>query len=89
MARRARAIFSVDATEALRGCPVPVLYLRATEDRLVLDKSVRAIRAASPDVTVVDLPAPHLLLQTRPEEAWQAIEGFLASVSGRGSPATT
>jgi pimeloyl-ACP methyl ester carboxylesterase len=35
MAVRARAVAGVDVTAELRACPVPVLYLRASEDRVV------------------------------------------------------
>ncbi|HYH09857.1 MAG TPA: alpha/beta fold hydrolase [Thermoanaerobaculia bacterium] len=69
LAARVRAILTLDAVPV----PVPVLYLRGTEDRL--------IHEVPPGVTVREIRGPHLLLQTAPGEAWRAIEDFL--VSGR------
>src|SRR4051812_41770467 len=43
--RRAEAVFSVDVREAFRKVQVPVLYLRATKDRIVDERSVREILA--------------------------------------------
>jgi len=73
LAERVRAILDVDATDALRECAAPILYLRGTRDRLVGRSSLRAIRRARLDVESVSLDAPHLLLQTRPREASEAI----------------
>lgn len=73
LTERVRAILGVDATDALRECAAPLLYLRGMRDRLVGRSSLRAIRRARLDVESVSLDAPHLLLQTRPEEAWEAI----------------
>jgi len=76
MAARARAILDVDASEALRACTVPLLYLRAEHDRMVPHESWRLIASQKPDAKEICLPGPHLLLQTRPSEAARAIEVF-------------
>jgi hypothetical protein len=54
-----------------------MLYLRGTEDRLVLEGSVEAMQRANPAILRSDLPAPHLLLQTVAEEAWSHIDAFI------------
>jgi pimeloyl-[acyl-carrier protein] methyl ester esterase len=79
MAGRARAILRADVTRALLECPVPLLYLRAADDRMVSARSWKLIAELRPDVRVELLPGPHLLLQTHPAEAAAAIERFLRS----------
>jgi len=74
--RRAEAVFSVDVREAFRKVQVPVLYLRATKDRIVDERSVREILAIRNDVKVVPIEAAHFVLQTRPRESAAAIEEF-------------
>jgi len=77
LAFRAGELLRVDATEALKACPVPLLYLRATRDRLVSPRSRDHLLQHRPDTTVVELDGPHLLLQTRPTECWSAMAAFL------------
>jgi pimeloyl-ACP methyl ester carboxylesterase len=78
-AARARAILTVDVTAQLRVCPVPVLYLAASRDRLVSRRSRDYIMRTQSRVEGVVLPGPHLLLQVSPEEAARVIHGFAAS----------
>jgi pimeloyl-ACP methyl ester carboxylesterase len=77
LAARARAILDVDATAELRACAGPLLYLRAMQDRMVPERCAKLITAQKPDARIIALPGPHLLLQARPKEAWEAIESFL------------
>ena len=79
---RIRAVLSVNVVEELRRCKVPILYLRASDDCVVPACSLRLITQQRPDVRVTAIKAPHLLLQTRPAEAAEAIQSFLqASLS--------
>jgi pimeloyl-ACP methyl ester carboxylesterase len=77
LAFRVAELLRVDATEALRACPAPLLYLRATRDRLVSARSRDHLLEQRPDTKVVDIDGPHLLLQTQPAECWDAIWAFL------------
>jgi len=77
MAQRVRATLRVDDRELLGRLRIPMLYLRGTEDRLVLEGSVKAMQRANPAILRSDLPAPHLLLQTVAEEAWSHIDAFI------------
>jgi pimeloyl-ACP methyl ester carboxylesterase len=77
LAARARAILDVDASAELRACAGPLLYLRATQDRMVPERCSKLLAEQKPDARVVALPGSHLLLQARPTEAWEAIESFL------------
>lgn len=81
MARRGAEILRVDAREALRACPVPILYLRGTRDFIVPARNLAVIRAIRRDVEVVELDASHLVLQVAPRGAADAIEAFLARVA--------
>ena len=52
---------------------IPTLILIAAKDRLVSPQASKNLIAAIPHATVTRLNAPHLLLQTRPTEAMNAI----------------
>jgi pimeloyl-[acyl-carrier protein] methyl ester esterase len=77
-ALRARliAIIDVDVSPQLARVRVPVLYLRATRDRVVPPSASAEVLRAQPAARVVDLQAPHLLLQTAPVEAAQQLCAF-------------
>jgi pimeloyl-ACP methyl ester carboxylesterase len=86
LAARARAVLAIDVGSRLRSCAVPVLYLRATQDRLVGAGSLAYVRRMCPAVEVVSLPGPHLLLQAATEEAARVIARFaLRCASGRAA----
>lgn len=73
LAARLRAVLEVDASEALRNCPVPILYIAGSHDRLVGSRGLAAIRRGRPDVESVEIQGPHFLLQARPEAAARVI----------------
>jgi pimeloyl-ACP methyl ester carboxylesterase len=79
MAERISAVLSVDVTSELKGLSQPILYLRGTRDRLVSAKSARRITSLRPSTKLVELPAPHMVLQTHPKQAWHHINAFVAS----------
>jgi pimeloyl-ACP methyl ester carboxylesterase len=83
MAARAREALSVDASEALRRCPVPVLFLGGKNDRLLRREIPDEVRALHPGAEIRMLDTPHLVLQRRPGEAMQIVEEFLLE---RGGP---
>jgi pimeloyl-[acyl-carrier protein] methyl ester esterase len=75
---RAASALRANATARLGAIPVPVLCLRATEDRLLSPVASARILAAVPRVSVVDIAGPHLLLQAAPEACAQAVAEFSA-----------
>ncbi|WP_236206812.1 serine aminopeptidase domain-containing protein [Pseudomonas tohonis] len=77
---RLRAVLDVDAAGQLQRIQVPLLYLQAAEDRLVPADAVRLIEGYPGDFRCLRLEAPHGLLQARPHEAAQALEGFAKTV---------
>lgn len=84
MAARARAALGVDASEPLRRCPVPVLFLGGRNDRLLRREIPEEVRALHPGAEIHLLDTPHLVLQRRPEEAMRIVEEFL--LQRRGPP---
>lgn len=80
---RARAALSVDVSALLPGVDVPVLYLRASEDRVVPVSASRLVVSLAPSAKVVAFSAPHFLLQVLPSQAACAVREFMANCRGR------
>ncbi|OAI43147.1 hypothetical protein AYO41_02825 [Verrucomicrobia bacterium SCGC AG-212-E04] len=72
-------VLAVEARSELASVSVPILYLSGVRDRLVRRESAEAIRKIRPDTVIVEVDAPHMLLQRRPAEAMQAIVAWLSS----------
>jgi len=81
LAGRLRAALGVDATEAFTQCPVPVLYLRGDQDRLVDPNTANALKRLRPDLKCKTLHAPHFVLQIAAADAANAVGDYLASVA--------
>lgn len=73
---RMRAIHSVNVLAKLKSISVPVLYLQATEDRLVPPSSCALVQRELPAIRVISIAAPHCLLQAAPGDAALAIGTF-------------
>lgn len=81
---RVAAILKVDYRAMLRRVPVPLLYLRATADRLIPASAHRAIQQLRPEMETAEIDAPHFLLQTEPQRCVAAIMSFIhRNVRGR------
>src|SRR5262245_29228999 len=89
LAARLRAIAGVDASEELRRCKVPILYLQAMEDRIVPAGCLKTIQGIRPDVQVAEFQGPHLLLQTAADDAARALEDFRRSLENCDRPTAT
>lgn len=77
MASRAREALRVDATDWLRRCPVPLLFLGGKRDRLLRSALPIEVRSLRPDAEIRMLEAPHLVLQRCPAESMSIVEAFL------------
>lgn len=77
LARRMDSILAVDVSSDLRSIRCPILYLQATQDRVVSKCHADQISALNDRVTVRQLVGPHLILQAQPSLAWQHILEFL------------
>jgi pimeloyl-ACP methyl ester carboxylesterase len=73
---RLRAVIAVDETSSLCRILVPVLYLRASKDRVVFPSASAVISERVPRMKVVEIEAPHFVLQARPRESAAAVSAF-------------
>jgi pimeloyl-ACP methyl ester carboxylesterase len=74
---RLRAVVSVDVTRELAAIDVPVLYLRAMHDHVVPTGASEFIKSIKPEARVVDVDAPHFLLQAAPGKAAGLVAEFV------------
>jgi len=81
MAARPRMVFRVDVSDALRACEVPVLYIAGGRDFVVPGRNLRVAQRIKPQMQSVTIDSPHMVLQTHPVEASEAIVGFASSLS--------
>jgi pimeloyl-ACP methyl ester carboxylesterase len=75
-------VLASDVSASLPRVGVPVLYLRASEDRVVPESASQSIVALAPDTKVVEFPAPHFLLQVLPSQAAVAVLEFMGNARG-------
>lgn len=80
-AHRARAALSVDVTDELKRCRLPLLFLDGNRDRLIPRSAMMRVREIRPDVSVVPVDGPHFLLQLRAETCLEVIERFVDRLS--------
>jgi len=73
---RAYEVLRVDKRDRLRQVPCPVLCLHGRQDRFLGRRHVNEIVASQPSCQVRWLDAPHMLLETHPEAAAEAINYF-------------
>ncbi len=75
---RALAVLSVDMSVQLAQVTLPLLYLRAAEDRLVSCSSSEWVASVAKQTQVLDFDAPHFLLQVQPKLAAEQVKTFMA-----------
>jgi pimeloyl-[acyl-carrier protein] methyl ester esterase len=73
---RAAEALRIDMRNVLRRVPCPAMCLHGRFDRVTGKRCVRQIVRARPQCQVRWLDAPHMLLQTHPDEAAGAIDEF-------------
>lgn len=77
---RLRGVLFVDVSAKLTEVNVPVLYLRASQDRVVPQTASKLVSQLCPPAQVVPLEAPHFLLQAVPSEAARIVAAFVREV---------
>ncbi len=77
---RLRAIAEVDMSDRLAAVTVPILYLRASHDRIVPESAGDLVVQIKPETTLVSVQAPHFLLQVGFREAARVIRAFVANI---------
>lgn len=85
LAARLRAVLASDVRGSVAQIGVPILYIRAEQDRLVSAFCVEELCQLKPEMTVAALEGPHLLLQRQPQKAAEAVVGFISSVRRSGA----
>jgi pimeloyl-ACP methyl ester carboxylesterase len=68
------------------GLAVPVLYLQAAQDRVVLASAGRHLSSLLPALKLVRIDGPHLLLQAALDAAGAAVKAFIAEHRRQGAP---
>lgn len=81
MSDRVKQLITLDETASLKKCRCPLLYLRATADRLVPERCWRTIRALRPDAKLAEIEGPHFILQQKPREVWRHITEFTREIT--------
>lgn len=76
LASRIHAMSTVDVTDEVAEISVPVMYLRARQDRIVPRKAGEHIVAANTSVRVRELDGSHFLLQAHAAESAAVIAAF-------------
>ncbi len=74
MRARLRAAAEVDVTRLIPQIDCPLLYLKASRDRLIGDAGWRAIRDLSRNAVCMEIDGPHFLLQAKPLECAAAVK---------------
>ena len=82
LGRRLDAVLSIDVSSTLGSIRVPVLYLRALRDRMVPPTAAEHVASACSGVRIVDIDAPHFLLQAVPDEAACIVRDFILEIDG-------
>jgi len=77
---RLKAVLSVNVSEKFTALTIPVLYLRASEDRVVPRASSELILLLNSRSKVVQIESPHFLLQSTPIKAAQVVAAFTQEV---------
>jgi len=84
--QRIAALLAVDETNALKRVRIPTLVLRALADRVIPNAATRRILKFLPQAKLVEINAPHLLLQTRPMECAAVVLRFLRELMANCAP---
>jgi sigma-B regulation protein RsbQ len=77
---RLEAVADCDVREALASIRLPIMCLVARNDRLIPKAAARLIQQQAPAASLVEIEAPHCLLQCEPQPAATAIRGFLRAL---------
>lgn len=77
MRARLDAVIGVNYLTELSKINVPILYLRGKQDHLVPSSASKAIVKHAKNVSLVELDAPHLLLQIAAKKAASEISSFM------------
>ena len=78
---RLQAVLTLDVSTELAQVRVPVLYLRASQDRVVPPAAAKRVLRLCTHAKELVLAAPHFILQAVPSEAAGVVAGFIREVT--------
>lgn len=81
LAARTRAALSIDVSKELQKSKVPMVYFSAKYDVVVPKWNLKKILNIKPDINVVTFNTNHFLLQSVPQQAWEAIDKFIKKIT--------
>lgn len=81
LAARTRAALSVDVSKELQKGRVPVVYFSAKYDVIVPKWNLKKILKIKPNIKVEIFNTNHFLLQSVPQQAWEAIRKFIKEIA--------
>jgi pimeloyl-ACP methyl ester carboxylesterase len=89
LANRLRNVLQLELDSSITLIDLPILYLEAQQDKLISPVSLKEIKQIKPQLKVVTLPGPHLLLQRSAIQSAKIVTSFLKDVmeSSADSPA--
>lgn len=69
LAARLREVLACDVLEEARRVAVPILYIRAKQDRLIGASCLEKLIRIAPQMVLTTIEGPHLLLQREPQQS--------------------
>jgi pimeloyl-ACP methyl ester carboxylesterase len=80
LSARLREVLDCNARDDLRRTTVPLMYLRAANDKLLSAATQKDVLHIRPDTLCKLVPGPHLLLQREPQKAAALVATFIQQV---------
>ena len=78
---RLKLVFNCDVREEIGKIKIPILYIRAKNDRLISKSCYDEIKTANSNVELSELDGPHLILQKEPMKSAKIILKFIENIS--------
>jgi pimeloyl-ACP methyl ester carboxylesterase len=83
LSHRLRLMFETDVTAALQEIRAPLLCLTGSQDKLGSAQATQIVFSVKPETASVTFDTSHLVLQTKPREAIDAILHFLKKLPAK------
>jgi pimeloyl-[acyl-carrier protein] methyl ester esterase len=80
LSRRVRESLNCDARDALARTAVPLVYVQAMQDKLLVDSCVSEMKRIKPDILIEKVAGPHLLLQREPQKVAEIVSTFVQQI---------
>jgi pimeloyl-[acyl-carrier protein] methyl ester esterase len=73
-------LLDCDVRAELKTIAIPILYIQATEDRLISGACLEEILHVNPRIQAERISGPHLLFQREPQQSAEVIERFVRAL---------